>query len=416
MNYIWTGIFFTKFVSVKKACSIFLAAAFLMLVSSTREARAYNDHRGHNLDSLERVVARWTPDDIDSAGEMELVLFNGACRELMLGYQKINQEKSQFYARKALRISQKKGWNAASADALRYIGQYYYVHEQYDSALVYFNASLECIDKMATGSTSPTQPDGYSESDVDDQRSALYGAIGNLYNMMGDIPRAMEYYEKAGELFEKYGWNESNSILHYNMGETWIDEGDLRQARKEYDKSLAFAQASGDTLMLVNTWKGYGRLFMEQGRFRKSLKYLRMADDYYAAHPEEEPGFRAENLSYMQSVLSSQKKHLGMLTGILTSLVLVAAGFFLWRRKARTDTKQAIAEENDTSDNDELKLSKREKEILDLLSKGYTAPQIADALSLSSETVKWYRKKLIAKFDVSNTPELISIAKEKGLI
>ena len=45
---------------------------------------AYNDHRGHNLDSLERVVAKWTPDAIDKASTGELIDLNNACRDLML--------------------------------------------------------------------------------------------------------------------------------------------------------------------------------------------------------------------------------------------------------------------------------------------------------------------------------------------
>ena len=61
-------------------------------------------------------------------------------------------------------------------------------------------------------------------------------------------------------------------------------------------------------------------------------------------------------------------------------------------------------------------LTAREKEILDLLSKGYTTTQIAEALSLSKETIRWYRKKLLEKFDVSNSPELVSCAKEMRLI
>ena len=65
---------------------------------------------------------------------------------------------------------------------------------------------------------------------------------------------------------------------------------------------------------------------------------------------------------------------------------------------------------------EDIKLSAREKDILDLLSKGYTAPQIGQALGLSHETIRWYRKKLIAKLDVANTAELISQAKEMGLI
>jgi DNA-binding CsgD family transcriptional regulator len=60
--------------------------------------------------------------------------------------------------------------------------------------------------------------------------------------------------------------------------------------------------------------------------------------------------------------------------------------------------------------------SKREKEILDLLAKGYTTPQIAEALSLSPETVKWYRKKLLVKFDAANTAELVLAARKAGEI
>ena len=37
-------------------------------------------------------------------------------------------------------------------------------------------------------------------------------------------------------------------------------------------------------------------------------------------------------------------------------------------------------------------------------------------LGLSPETVKWYRKKLLVKFDVANTAELTSTVKDMGLI
>lgn len=61
-------------------------------------------------------------------------------------------------------------------------------------------------------------------------------------------------------------------------------------------------------------------------------------------------------------------------------------------------------------------ITPREREILDFLSKGYTTPQIAEGLGLSAETVKWYRKKLLAKFDVANAAELVIIAKRDGVI
>ena len=389
-------------------------AVITLLLGLAAASYGYNDHRGHNLDSLERAVARWTPDAVDKASDEELVKLNRAYRDLMLGYNVLNGEKSLFYARKALSISQPRGWYAADSDACRYIGQIYYGREQYDSARVYYLASLAAVDAMAAGATSPTNQEGYTEREIDDYYSALYGSIGNLYNMMDSIPQAMDYYEKAGAIFEKYGWNESNSILHYNMGETWLDEGDAHKAKAEYDKAMAFADASGDSLMIVQAWKGYGRYFNEKGRTRKSLSYLRKADSYYAAHPDFSPVFRTENLDVMKEVLSRQKLQLGRITGVLVALVLAAIGLVISRRKKASDKADETAPAAVSADAPEL--TEREKEILDLLSKGYTAPQIADALNLSSETIRWYRKKLLQKFDVANTPELIFQAREMGLL
>ena len=376
---------------------------------------AYNDHRGHNLDSLERAVARWTPDAVDRASEQELLELNRAYRDLMLGYAVINGEKCIFYGRKALSISRPRGWEEANADAYRNIGQQYYGREQYDSAMVYYQAALASVEKMASGATSPLRPEGYSQLDVDNARSALYGTIGNLYNMMGDVPQAMEWYAKAGEIFEQYGWNESNSVLHYNMGETWVDEGELKKARKEYDRAMEYAQASGDSLIIVEVWKGYGRLYMEQGRTWKSLPYLRKADAYYAAHPDYAPTFRTENLDYMKEVLGRQKRQLGILAGALVALALIAAGVVVGRKKGKEEKKSSSIEPAPVAAT-APELTSRDKEILDLLAKGYTATQIAEALSLSPETIRWYRKRLLEKFDVANTPELIFQARELGVI
>ena len=133
-----------------------LAITLALLAWALTPTGAYNDHRGHNVDSLERVVAPWTPDAIDNATEEELINLNRAYRDLMLGYEVINGEKAVFYARKAIAISQRKGWTEATGDAARHIGQYFYAREQYDSAMVWFRESLACVERMAAGATSPS--------------------------------------------------------------------------------------------------------------------------------------------------------------------------------------------------------------------------------------------------------------------
>ena len=390
----------------------------------TAGVSGYNDHRGINLDSLERVVARWTPEDLDRAGEAELLRLNRACRDLMLGWQILNGDKCEFYARKALSISLPRGWQAANSDAYRYIGQMFYGREQYDSALVYYGKALACVERMAAGATSPHNPEGYSEKALDDSFSSLYGTIGNLYNVMGNIPEAMNFYAKAGAIFDKHGWNESNAVLWYNIGETWMDEGDCRKAKEAYDKSVGHARAAKDSTLLIVAYKGLGRLYTEMGQTRKALQYLREVNAWYTLHPEDGPEFRRENLEFIEMALSRQKKQLGwMLAGCVLVIVLLASLLLvaLRLRKTRhekeeaTDLIEEVLQELPPSCGD-IKLSRRERDILDLFSKGYTAPDIAEGLGLSNETIRWYRKKLIAKFDVSNTVELISTAKDMGLI
>ena len=397
----------------------------LLTVLSGMRVFAYNDHRGHNLDSLERVVARWTPDAVDKASVEELVKLNRAYRDLMLGYNVLNGEKSLFYARKALSISRPRGWYAADSDAYRYIGQIYYGREQYDSARVYYLASLAAVDAMAAGATSPTNQEGYTEREIDDYYSALYGSIGNLYNMMDSIPQAMQWYGKAGAIFDRYGWRQSNAILYYNIGETWVEQGELRKASQAYEKALAYAQ--GDSLMVAIAQKGLGRVYMEEGKTWKALRYLHQADAYFSAHDKEELTFTKENYEYMSAALLAQRRQMMLLGGGAILLLLLLLAVLLIGRKLRRSRKEqaevsAVLEETiqemgqPASDDRLPQVSEREKEILELLTKGYTTPQIADCLGLSPETVKWYRKKLLVKFDVANTAELTSTVKDMGLI
>jgi DNA-binding CsgD family transcriptional regulator len=403
-----------------------LILSLVLVAFAALPAHAYIDHRGHNLDSLERVVAPWTPDAIDAASPDELAALNRAYRDLMLGYEPINGEKSVFYARKAIAISRKRGWTNATGDAARHIGQHFYAQELYDSALVYFRESLDCVEKMAAGAVSPESSEAYAEKTVDDNRSALYGAIGNLYNVMGDIPTAMDYYRKAGAIFDKYGWNESNSVLYYNIGETWLEEKDHKLALSAYEKSLGYARTAGDSLLVANALKGLGGLYMDTGKTWKALRCLEEADRYYSLHDDQEFRFRMENLDFMSQVLQAQKRAMTWWIVVLSALVVLLIVLFiiLWRlRRIRREQAEAAEVMDETLEelravpsDQAVELKERERQVLSLLAGGKTNPQIAEALFLSPETIKWYRKKLLVKFDAPTSAALVSKAKDFGLV
>jgi len=60
-------------------------------------------------------------------------------------------------------------------------------------------------------------------------------------------------------------------------------------------------------------------------------------------------------------------------------------------------------------------LTPREKEVLQLISEGYTNPQIAERIFLSPFTVDSHRKNLLAELGVKNTASLIKLAVERKL-
>ena len=61
-------------------------------------------------------------------------------------------------------------------------------------------------------------------------------------------------------------------------------------------------------------------------------------------------------------------------------------------------------------------LSAVEHNILKLICEGHTNPEIATQLRLSTETVNWYRKRLLAKYGVKNTVNLVTLALKEQLI
>lgn len=63
-----------------------------------------------------------------------------------------------------------------------------------------------------------------------------------------------------------------------------------------------------------------------------------------------------------------------------------------------------------------VKITRREKEVLECLLKGMSTKQMADVLFLSGRTVESHRLRLLKKFDAQNSAELIRIVLEKKIL
>ena len=78
------------------------------------------------------------------------------------------------------------------------------------------------------------------------------------------------------------------------------------------------------------------------------------------------------------------------------------------------EAKKALKYENELQ-NKLPKLTKREKEVLLLISQGLTNSQISEKLFISIDTVDSHRKNLYSKMNVNNTATLLKFAIENNM-
>lgn len=387
------------------------AILFLFLCCGITAQASYIDHRGHNVDSLETVMAGWSAARLADASESELNELSDVLEGLMWGYNQTNSVKSEHYARMLLRMAERLDRPDLECSAAKGIGQHFWAKDIFDSAAFYYGVAMNAAGKI---------------EDNDDALSSLYGALGNLYSMMDSIGVAMDYYNKAGEIFKRHGWHNSSSVLYYNMGETMRYEGDFKKAEVYYLESLEYSRLAKDSLAVATAQKGLGSLYLEMKRPSRAMRCLSEANRYFAEHEKEELQFRMESLDYTGQVLALQKKHMTVIFVLVSVAVLLAGAVYLVIKRLRRTTAEnrefteifetTIKEITAVPEKKDVSLKPKEREILSLIANGYTNAQIAEAMCLSAETIKWYKKKLFAIFDASNSAELISKVTEKGLL
>lgn len=245
---------------------------FLCLCLGTSVA-AYNDHRNARVDSLEAALKSCNPPKGDDLLRAYVAL--------MRGYALYDTKKAEDYGRKALALSYERNGLNARQDVLRRFGQMHYGREEFDKAISYYQWALAVVDSMK-------QSGRYSQREIDDALSTTYGSIANAYNLQDKAHLAINYYQMALPIFEKYNWLESQAILYYNIGELYLTMGNEAEAERNYLLSIQKGEASKDSLMMAIPRKGLTRLYLRQGNYEQARRTAERCYAYYHAHRDEE--------------------------------------------------------------------------------------------------------------------------------
>lgn len=392
----------------------------LLLLLLPMVCHAYRDHRGRDLDSLERTISHWTVETLAGAGEQDRTEYCKTCRQLAWGYLQVDSPRSVYYAKRAIEVGRISDDQRSIYDASILIGQTFWAKEQFDSARVYYNQASTALGKMED---SWSDPDPH---DLEAMQSRLWGTLGNFYASQDSLEQFAYYYGKAGTIFEKWEWWEDCSTLHENIGDFYTDSGDLKKAKPEYDKGLQFAAQSGDSLIIAKAMYGLGRWYHESGKTTKALEYLTKAEEYFGEHAREESIAHSETLAIMNAAheeLYRNAKTRAIGAAILLLLTIGIILVLLWLRRTRKELSETSAVLDETIEElrpvvekTDLSLTKREKDVVRLLMQDKSTKMIADELGVGYQTIVWYRKRLLAKFDVHTSPALISEVMKRGLL
>ncbi|MCR4766064.1 MAG: tetratricopeptide repeat protein, partial [Bacteroidaceae bacterium] len=261
-------------VKIITSINILIVALFsLLVVAPVTMMAQYADHRGRHIDSIETALASPTPPQGDDLLR--------AYRDLAWGYLQIDGKKSEKSARQLLALTYPAKAMLLRVDALRILGLQAYSKNDYDTALTYYNQALAVTDSMRLERR-------YSEDDIDDNLSSLYGTIGNLYNIQDQLLLAIEYYQKALPIFEKHNWRESQTILYHNIGEMYLSMGNNEEAKHNYQLAIEKGTDTGDSLMMALPTRGLMKVHIEEKNYQKALESANFCYTYYYPHRKEE--------------------------------------------------------------------------------------------------------------------------------
>ena len=258
-----------------------------VLLVSFCSMQAYTDHRNAKVDSAEQVLNSKQPLSDKERMGCYYIIVRGTLGK--------DSKKHDYYCHQMLSLSYKIDAKNMRQNALNHLGLQHYGQDDYEPAERYFLWALAVTDSMKNDSR-------YTESDIDDNLSQLYGSLGNLYNMQDKALLAIEYYQKALPIFEKHGWLESQTILHHNVAELYLSMGNHEKAEQEYLRAIETGTASKDSLMMALPRKGLVKIYIDAGDYEKARQTAEPAYAYYHAHRDEEHNDYPEILASMAKI------------------------------------------------------------------------------------------------------------------
>ena len=147
------------------------------------------------------------------------------------------------------------------ANILTELGTIFYYLGEINKALKYYEKALELHEELS-------RKEGMA---------VVLGNIGVIYKIKGELDKAQEYYEKALELDEELGRKEGMAVVLGNMGVIYKIKGELEKALEYYVKALELDEELGRKEGMAVVLGNIGTVYGIRGELDRAQQYYEKA-------------------------------------------------------------------------------------------------------------------------------------------
>lgn len=200
-----------------------------------------------------------------------------------------------FFFNKSLQLS--KSNPQLEAESFFNIGRSYFYQSDYVRALANFVSAIKAYELMGDkkGQAKTNNAMGIVSSIMGEEQRALgymqkalalneaeadsagmagtLDNMGNVYARMGDLNTSLTYGLKSLKIKEAVGDKRALAISYENLGDTYNELGDLDNSMSYYLKSLSLVREEGSDYYLAYTFLNMAKIFLSKKEWKNTLAY-----------------------------------------------------------------------------------------------------------------------------------------------
>lgn len=183
---------------------------------------------------------------------------------------------------------QQNATDTAVANAYVALAEILYVSDL-DTLEILSKMAMKIVNRnLASSSTSEVEIRSFQRV-----QAAAFNNIGYVHDIKGDIPLAIEYYNKALTVLENIGSQEGVAAAMNSIAYLYVNQGDSTRALEYYHKSLKIEEEIGSKEKMASSLKNIGAIYGNQNDITLALEYYLRALEMY------------EEINYQEGMASS---------------------------------------------------------------------------------------------------------------